>query len=150
LIRAIPGTRHLCLEEGTHSNWLYEVLSPHVQEMVVAGVRQDRRPKSDKIDAFGLAEKLRIGAMEGRVYKENSRLNRNYNRVLKYIFTGAATTVMGRTKDGPLYLHYQMLLDGGTKSNLARLTIARQIASIVLSIWRSEEVYDPKKPSHST
>jgi len=37
-IRAIPGTRHLCLEEGTHSNWLYEVLSPHVQEIVVAGV----------------------------------------------------------------------------------------------------------------
>ena len=46
-IRVIPGTRHLCLEEGTHSNWLYEVLSPHVQEIVVAGVRQERGAKSD-------------------------------------------------------------------------------------------------------
>lgn len=36
-IRAIPGTRHLCLGEGTHSNWLYEVLSPHAEEIVVAG-----------------------------------------------------------------------------------------------------------------
>ena len=28
VLRAIPGTRHLCLEEGTHASWLYEVLSP--------------------------------------------------------------------------------------------------------------------------
>jgi hypothetical protein len=69
-IRTIPVTRHLCLEEGTQSNWLYEVLSPHVQEMVVMGVRKNRGPKSDKIDAFGLAEKLRIGAVETRVYKK--------------------------------------------------------------------------------
>lgn len=69
-IRAVPGTRHLYFEEGTHSNWLYEVLLPHVQEIVVAGFRQDRGPKSDKIDAFALAEKLRIGAVEKRVYKE--------------------------------------------------------------------------------
>lgn len=46
------------------------MLSPHVQEIVVAGVREERGPKSDKIDAFGLAEKLRVGAVERRVYKE--------------------------------------------------------------------------------
>jgi hypothetical protein len=60
----IPGNRHLCTEEGTHANWLYEVLSPHVQEMVVARVRENRGPRSDQIDAFGLAEKLRIGAIK--------------------------------------------------------------------------------------
>ncbi len=26
VLRGIPGTRHLCLEEGTHASWLYEVL----------------------------------------------------------------------------------------------------------------------------
>jgi hypothetical protein len=27
VLRGIPGSRHLCLEEGTHASWLYEVLS---------------------------------------------------------------------------------------------------------------------------
>ena len=59
---------------------------------------------------------------------------------------GAATTVIGRAaEDQPLYRHYQSLLDGGTKPNLAKLTIARQIASIVLALWRSGETYDPER-----
>ena len=310
-ILTIPKNRHLCLEEGTHSDWLYEVLSPHLQEIVVAGVRKKRGPKSDKLDAFGLAEKLRIGAIKTKIYKKRgvfgrlshlakaynmlvadsvrvqnriksllrSRgvvcggrrvysaiervqwleklptkvrplaeilyhehdalielrkcaqkqmlsearkhptfgivktcpgmgeirtaqllpivvtpyrfankskfwaycglgvvmrsssdwvrtqdgqwikapikrtrgLNRNFNRTLKYIFKGAATTVIGRArKNDPLHLHYLRLLDGGTKPNLAKLTVARQIASIVLSVWRSQEVYDPQKLSQIT
>ena len=32
---ASVGPRHLCLEEGTLASWLYEVLSPHVEEIVV-------------------------------------------------------------------------------------------------------------------
>jgi transposase len=52
-------------------------------------------------------------------------LNRNANRTLKGIFKGAATTVIGRGKDEPLYRHYERLLDGGTKPNLAKLTLAR-------------------------
>ena len=32
----IPGRLHLCLEEGTQSAWLYELLEPHVAEVVVA------------------------------------------------------------------------------------------------------------------
>jgi hypothetical protein len=34
------------------------------------GVRKNRGLKNDKIDPFGWAEKLRIGAMETRVYKK--------------------------------------------------------------------------------
>ena len=37
------------------------------------------------------------------------------------------------------------MLDGGTKPNLAALTIARQIAGIVLSMWKNMEVYDPNR-----
>ena len=69
-IRTIPKNRRLIFEEGTHSSWLFEVLSPHVQELVVVGVRRSRGPKSDKIDAFALAEKLRIGDIETGVYKK--------------------------------------------------------------------------------
>ena len=42
-----------------------------------------------------------------------------------------------------MYGHYTRLLEGGTKPNLAKLTIARQIASIMLAVWRSGEAYDP-------
>ncbi|NIO28944.1 MAG: transposase [Candidatus Latescibacteria bacterium] len=306
----IPGNRHLCIEEGTHANWLYEVLSPHVGEIVVARVRESRGPKSDQIDAFDLAEKLRIGAIKTRIYKKratfgrlaelsraytvlvndtvrvknrlkclyrsrgvsvggtgvyapatreewvrelpvkvrfraellyqqcdglsklrqvaekemlgearkhaiyhilktcpgmgrirtaqmlpivvtpyrftNKRsfwaysglavvmrsssdwvrtqygdwvrapvqqtrgLNRTCNRTLKAIFKGAATTVIGCAKAEPLYNHYMQLLESGTKPNLAKLTIARQIASIILSMWRSREVYDPRKLKRNT
>ena len=83
----------------------------------------------------------RLGAHEPA---EDTRPDRNFNRTLKDIFNGAATTVI-RRKDGPLYWHYQSLLDGGTKPNLAKLTIARQIAAISLAVWRSEEKYDPHK-----
>ena len=31
VISAIPKNRHLCLEEGTLSGWLHEVLAPHVR-----------------------------------------------------------------------------------------------------------------------
>jgi len=306
-VKTVPGTRHLCLEEGNHAAWLHELLEPHVAEIVVAGTGRQlsRGPKSDRIDAFALAEQLRLGGIETRVYKgvgefallgELSRafrvlkqdttrvqnrikglfrsrgvptdgkqiyslahrdewlprlpakarpraatlfmeldalrevrkqaqrnmvreagrhrvfhvlktcpglgdirvaqmlpvvvtpyrfrskrsfwayiglavvmrsssdwlqapdgswhrakttqtrgLNRNFNRVLKEIFKGAATTVIQRGDDDPLYHHYRALLDGGTKPTLAKLTIARQIASITLSLWRSGEEYDPRK-----
>jgi transposase len=72
-IRAIPQPRHLCMEEGTQSAWLYEVLSPHVQELVVVGITESRGPKSDARDAFGLAEALRLGAIARPVFKAPGR-----------------------------------------------------------------------------
>ena len=30
-IRKVEGHRHLCVEEGTQSEWLYELLEPHVR-----------------------------------------------------------------------------------------------------------------------
>jgi len=68
-LKTIPGTLHLCLEEGTHSHWLYEMLKPHVSELVVIGVGRSTGSKSDERDAFGLAEALRVGSIKTRVYK---------------------------------------------------------------------------------
>ena len=50
-----------------------------------------------------------------------------------------------KREQDPIYQHYLSLLDNGTKPNLAKLTIARQIASVTLSLWRSGEEYDGKK-----
>ena len=298
-----PGQRHVCIEEGTQSAWLYEILSPHAQEMVVAMVTESRGQKNDQRDAFGLADKLRMGGLEHRVFKEvgayrklrelgrahtmvvqdsvrvqnriksflRSRgvavegkavygaegredyleklpegtraavatlyaqydalqalrkraekelvveaqlhpaskivgtcpgigairvaqllpivvsphrfrtkrqfwsycglgivmrsssdwvrdasggwqraevqqtrgLNLTHNHQLKSIFKGAATTVLMQHHDDPLHPDYQRLLAGGTKPNLAKLTLARKIAAIVLSLWKSKEEYDP-------
>ena len=34
-LQQLSGNLHLCLEEGEWSQWLYEILSPHVAELVV-------------------------------------------------------------------------------------------------------------------
>lgn len=65
-----PGSVHLCLEEGTQSTWLAEILRPHVAEIVVAHISDSRGPKDDARDAFGLAERLRIGAIDKTVFKQ--------------------------------------------------------------------------------
>jgi transposase len=68
-VRMIPGHKHLVFEEGLQSAWLYETLRPHVGEIVVAGITESRGPKSDKRDAYGLAEKLRVGDLDKQVFK---------------------------------------------------------------------------------
>ena len=304
-LRSIPGRKHLCLEEGTHSAWLYEILSPHVMEIVVAGIGKSRGQKSDVLDAFQRAEDFRTGTIKTRVFKAPRRfgrlrelsrvhsmlvgdvvrvqnrlkvmyrsrgvptpgkqvyrpkgregwlkklplpgrwateklheeydvlldlkqatekelvteshkhsisrllatapgmgpirvaqllpivvtphrfrsrsqfwgycglgvvmrsssdwvrtpagnwvraqvqqtrgLNRNHNSRLKDIFKGAATTIITHLSSDPLYGHYLQLTSAGTKPNLAKLTITRQVAAIVLRMWKDEKEYDPGK-----
>jgi transposase len=304
-VRAIRGRRHLALEEGTLAGWLYEVLTPEVNDLVVAAVPESRGPKSDERDAFHLADELRTGGIKRTVYKARggyaalgyqakvyarlvsdsvrvmlrlkslfrSRgvfvrgdtgyslggrrawiaqlppaarpavalcyaeldallavraqaatarlaearhhpvwrlvrtcpglgpirsallipivvtparfrskrafwsycglglvtrssadwvrtasghwvrarvpltrgLNPTCHRTLKYLFKSAAVTVIRRAADEPLYRHYQALLAGGTKPHLAALTIARQLATIVLALWRTGARYDPRQ-----
>jgi transposase len=72
-------------------------------------------------------------------------LNLIHNHHLKGIFKGAATTVLMQHHDDPLYADYQRLLAGGTKPNLAKVTLARKIAAIVLAVWKTNEEYAPEK-----
>jgi transposase len=71
LVETIPGNRRLVLEEGTQSEWLSQVLRPHVQELVVMVPQKKdaRRTKSDFEDAFARAEDLRRNAIDTAVYK---------------------------------------------------------------------------------
>ncbi|MFW5739922.1 MAG: hypothetical protein ACOC1F_06115 [Myxococcota bacterium] len=74
-------------------------------------------------------------------------MNRNHDAVLKGILKGAATTVIGQAKPhNSLYHHYVALVEGKTKPNFAKLTIACQIAAIALAVLKTQEEYDPKKP----
>jgi transposase len=67
------------------------------------------------------------------------------NPLLKNVFKGAALTVTTKMADRPLGLHYRQLLAHGTKENLARVTIARKLAAIVLAMWKTNQEYDPTK-----
>ena len=71
----IPG-HNLVLEEGLQSAWLYETLSPHVDEIVVAGIWASRELKSHKRGAYGLAEKLRVGNLDKHVFKAPRQFTR--------------------------------------------------------------------------
>jgi transposase len=303
-IRMIPGHKHLVFEEGLQSAWLYETLSPHVDEIVVAGITESQGQKDDKRDACGLAEALRVGSLKKRVFKaprqftllrelcrthmtitrdvvraqarikslyrsrgistpgnwvysprrrdewekqlpasarrragrlyehfdfcleqkkqaeadllresrkhrivriletapgfgpirsarlvpivvtphrfrtkrqfwsycglgivtrsssdwaqtsegdwirarvpQTRGLSRQYNRVLKEIFKGAATTAITQRNKDPIYARYERMLDSGTKPTLAKLSLARIIAATVLRMWKDEEEYRPE------
>ena len=72
-LRSIPGRKHPCLEEGTQSAWLYEILARHVAELVVAGIGESRGQKSDRLEAFRRAEELRTGTLKTSVFKAPRR-----------------------------------------------------------------------------
>ena len=45
-LKTIPGDKYVCLEEGTQSAWIYEILSPHATEVVVTMVSESRSTAS--------------------------------------------------------------------------------------------------------
>ena len=70
-------------------------------------------------------------------------LNRNHNHEMKEIFKSAATRAScGR---GPFHDFYTGLLTKGMKPEMARLTLARKIAAIALTLWKKEERFDAEQ-----
>jgi transposase len=67
-------------------------------------------------------------------------LNQNHNHDLKHIFKGAATRASSGT--GPFQDFYQGLLAKGMKPAMARLTLARKLASITLMVWKKGASFD--------
>jgi len=69
-------------------------------------------------------------------------LNRNHNHDLKNLFKSAAT--VAAAKPGPFQKFYDALVNKGIKPEMARLTLARKIASITLTIWKKGVRFDAK------
>src|SRR2546427_666615 len=98
----LRGTLSVTFEEGTWSAWLYDLLKPHVDKLVVCNPRKNALlkdgNKSDRIDARKLAELLRgnqlksvyHGETAGRMLRE---LARSYLTIVKDL-----TRVMNRLK----------------------------------------------------
>jgi hypothetical protein len=74
-LHGLRGELRVTLEEGTWAAWLYDVLKPHVAEIVVCNPRRNallkEGSKSDKIDARKLAELLRAGLLRAVYHGEN-------------------------------------------------------------------------------
>jgi len=77
-------------------------------------------------------------------------LSRQHNHALKAIFKGVATTIIQQGKPQEIYADYARLLDCAAKPNLAKLTLARKIAAIVLHMWKQQEVYRAEKVTKKT
>jgi len=67
-------------------------------------------------------------------------LNRNCNHDLKNLFKGAA--ILASSKPGPFPEFYTALLTKGIRPEMARLTLARKIATIVLIVWKRGACFD--------
>jgi transposase len=64
-VQGMRGTRHVAFEEGTQAQWLYDLLVPLVDRVVVCNRRGERAPgnKGDQVDADELSARLRRGGL---------------------------------------------------------------------------------------
>src|SRR5512142_1711529 len=100
----------------------------------------------------GLALETRISAeyryLEGQRQRSKKLLairglNPDHNHALKGLLKAAATTASARP--GPLQDFYWALLAKGMQPSMARLTLARKIAAIALTLWKKGESFDAEK-----
>jgi transposase len=70
-------------------------------------------------------------------------LSDNHNHDLKNLFKSAA--ISASTRPGPLRDFYVALLEKGMRPTMARLTLARKMAAISLTIWKKGVDFDAKQ-----
>ncbi len=101
-IDGLRGDVRVTFEEGTWAAWLYDLLKPHVTQVVVCNPRKNallkEGSKSDKNDARKLAELLRLNHLQPVYHGENGirtlkELSRSYLTINKDL-----TRVMNRLK----------------------------------------------------
>ena len=101
-LAGLRGTLSVTFEEGTWAAWLYDLLKPHVANLVVCNPRKNallkHGNKSDKIDARKLADLLRLNDLEPVYHGETGvrmlrELARSYLTIVKDV-----SRVMNRLK----------------------------------------------------
>ena len=101
-VQGLRGDLHVTLEEGTWAAWLYDLLRPHVNEVLVCDPRKNALlkvgNKSDRIDARKLAELLRSNLLRPVYHGEHGvrtlkELSRSYLAI-----SGDLARVMTRLK----------------------------------------------------
>src|SRR5256885_10619961 len=102
-IQGLRGDLYVTFEEGTWAAWLYDLLRPHVTNIVVCDPRRNallnEGSKSDRIDARKLSELLRANLLRSVYHGENGlrtvkELSRAYLTIGKDL-----TRVMNRSEE---------------------------------------------------
>jgi hypothetical protein len=74
-LEGLWGSLHVTFEEGTWSAWLYDLIKPHVTELIVCNPRRNallkEGSKSDRIDARKLAALLRSNIVRSVYHGEH-------------------------------------------------------------------------------
>jgi len=101
-IQGLRGDLHVTFEEGTWAAWLYDLLKPHVTEVVVCNPRKiallKDGSKSDRIDARKLAAQLYLNKIKS-VYHGEHGLRTLRELARSYLTIGKdLTRVMNRLK----------------------------------------------------
>ena len=153
-VKTVARPRHLCLEEGTQSAWLYEVLTPVVDELVVT--QQTRSPqgnKNDKLDAYGLATALLKDTLPRRIYKSPqsfaklrtlahgyTKLSRDVARCknrLKSLYLSRGIHALGKSVYGPSREQWLKQLPASCRT-AALLLYAQLDAMVALKVQAKE------------
>src|SRR5262249_55507460 len=97
----LRGDLRVTFEEGTWATWLYDLLKPHVTEVLVCNTRKNavrKGSKSDRIDARKLAEQLYMNNVKS-VYHGERGLRTIKELARSYLtITMDLTRVMNRLK----------------------------------------------------
>ncbi len=129
-------------------------LGPIRSALVVALIQTPHRfPTKRQLWAYsGLALETRVSAEYSYATGQLRRskkiisirgLNKDHNHDLKGLFKGVAT--MASVRPGAFQNFYLALLAKGMKPTMARLTLARKIAAITLTLWKKGEGFDAEK-----
>jgi hypothetical protein len=83
-IHGLRGDLHVTFEEGAWAGWLYDLLKPHVTELVVCNPRKNallqEGSKSDRINARKLAELFYVNKLKPVCHGEHGlRTKGSYN-----------------------------------------------------------------------
>jgi len=69
-------------------------------------------------------------------------LTPDFNRILKFVFKGAATEAI---RKDPIKTIYLRMIAKGIQPEMALLSIARKLATIVLVLWKRGEQFNTAK-----
>jgi transposase len=147
--------RKLLAESRKHSAWKslrsIPALGPIRVALLMGIVQTPHRFRSKrplwKYSGFGVvthtsADHRYVEGQLERSKKPVSVRGLDPNHHLKDLFKGAA--IQAATREGPFREFYEALLAKGMRPEIARLTLARKIAAITLTVWRKGVAFDAK------
>ncbi len=94
------------------------------------------------IETHSSADYCYVDGKLQRSKKQISIRGLNHNHDLKNLFKSAAT--VAAAKPGRFQEFYDALVAKGIKPEMARLTLARKIATITLTVWKKGVYFDAK------